>query len=143
MEDFYEKDVNEVIALTIKYCWSLDERDWESLSEVFSSDAYAKYGVTEHEGIDSIVERCQKALLPLDFSHHMVSNHMVEIEGDKASCKCYFQAQHVRTSAIGGDNFLIAGKYEDELIRDNEEWKITSRVLTKIWTEGNEKVVNP
>ena len=143
MEDFYEKDVNEITALTIKYCWALDERDWESLSEVFSSEAYAKLGITEHNGINSIIERCQKALVPLDSSHHMVSNHVVKIEGDKANCKCYFQAQHVRTSTPNGGNFLIAGKYEDELTRIDEEWKITSRVLTKIWTEGNEKAVNP
>lgn len=143
MEDFYEKDANQIIALTIKYCWALDERDWESLSEVFLSDAYAKYGITTHQGIESILERCKKALTPLDFSHHMVSNHVVEVEGDKAKCKCYFQAQHVRTSTPEGVNFLIAGKYEDELIRVNKEWKIASRVLTKIWTEGNEKVVNP
>ena len=143
MEDFYEKNVNEIVSLTVKYCWALDERDWDSLSEVFSSDAYAKYGVTEHKGIDSIIEKCQKALLPLDFSHHMVTNHVVELEGDEATCKCYFQAQHVRNSTPGGVNFIIAGKYEDELIRINGEWKISSRVLTKIWTEGNKKVVNP
>ena len=143
MEDFYEKNVNEIVSLTVKYCWALDERDWDSLSEVFSSDAYAKYGVTEHKGIDSIIEKCQKALLPLDFSHHMVTNHVVELEGDEATCKCYFQAQHVRNSTPGGVNFIIAGKYEDELTRINGEWKISSRVLTKNWTEGNEKVVNP
>ena len=143
MEDFYEKNVNEIVSLTVRYCWALDERDWNSLSEVFSSDAYAKYGVTEHKGIDSIIEKCQKALLPLDFSHHMVTNHVVELEGDEATCKCYFQAQHVRNSTPGGVNFIIAGKYEDELTRINGEWKISSRVLTKIWTEGNEKVVNP
>ena len=143
MEDFYEKNVNEIVSLTVKYCWALDERDWDSLSEVFSSDAYAKYGVTEHKGIDSIIEKCQKALLPLDFSHHLVTNHVVELEGDEATCKCYFQAQHVRNSTPGGVNFIIAGKYEDELTRINGEWKISSRVLTKIWTEGNEKVVNP
>ena len=143
MEDFYEKNVNEIVSLTVKYCWALDERDWDSLSEVFSTDAYAKYGVTEHKGIDSIIEKCQKALLPLDFSHHMVTNHVVELEGDEATCKCYFQAQHVRNSTPGGVNFIIAGKYEDELIRIDGEWKISNRVLTKIWTEGNEKVVNP
>ena len=60
MEDFSEKDVNEIIYLTVKYCWALDERDWVSLSEVFSSDAYAKYGITEHKGIESIIEKCQK-----------------------------------------------------------------------------------
>ena len=143
MEDFSEKDVNEIIYLTVKYCWALDERDWVSLSEVFSSDAYAKYGITEHKGIESIIEKCQKSLVPLDFSHHMVTNHVVEVEKAEAKCKCYFQAQHVRSSASGGANFIIAGKYEDELLRINGEWKISSRVLTKIWTEGNEKVVNP
>ena len=143
MENLYEKDVKEIIDLTIKYCWALDENDWESLSEVFSSDAYAKYGQTEHRGIESIIEKCKKSLTPLDASHHMVSNHVVQVDGNKATCKCYFQAQHVRRSASEGSNFIIAGTYEDNLLRINEAWKISSRVLTKIWTEGNEQVVNP
>ena len=73
----------------------------------------------------------------------MVSNHVVQVDGNKATCKCYFQAQHVRHSASEGSNFIIAGTYEDILLRINEAWKISSRVLTKIWTEGNEQVVNP
>ncbi len=143
MENFHEKDVKEIIDCTIKYCWALDKKDWKSLSQVFISDAYAKYGLTEHRGIESIVDKCKKSLTPLDASHHMVSNHVVAIDGDNATCMCYFQAQHVRESASGGSNFIIAGTYEDELLRVNGNWKITSRVLTKVWTEGNAKEVNP
>ena len=54
-----------------------------------------------------------------------------------------FSSPTCQTSADEGAKFIIAGKYEDELIQVNKEWKIASRVLTKIWTEGNEKVVNP
>ena len=70
-----------------------------------------------------------------------MSNHQVAIDGDAATCRCYFQAQHVRHGTEGGDNFIIAGRYEDRLVRTAGGWRIEHRVLTVDWTEGNPSVV--
>jgi len=73
----------------------------------------------------------------------MVTNHDIDVDGDTATCRCYFQAQHVRRAAVDGPNFIIAGRYEDELVRTDHGWRIHRRVLTIMWREGNVAVVRP
>jgi len=135
-------DEQAVVALTIAYCWALDTGRFEDLRDVFLPDATASL-LEERAGIDSIIERISGALSPFDDSQHMVSNHQVVIDGDRATCRCYLQAQHVRHAAEGGPNYIIAGRYEDDLERTPAGWRISRRVLTPMWTDGNPAVVRP
>ena len=131
-----------ITDLTIAYCWALDGRRWDLLDDVFTVDALAQLGESV-SGLPAIKARVSSALGMLDDSQHMVSNHEVDVDGDRATCRCYFQAQHVRTAAVGGPNFIIAGRYEDQLVRTLEGWRIRQRVLTVMWREGNVAVVRP
>ena len=130
-----------IINLTIAYCWALDERDWESLGQVFHEDATAELGAGVEEGVAAIIRRVAGVLTPLDASQHFVSNHQVAVDGNRATCRCYLQAQHVRKAAAGGRNYLIAGRYEDELVRTADGWRIAHRRLVMTWREGNPAVV--
>jgi hypothetical protein len=38
---------------------------------------------------------------------------------------------------------MIAGRYEDQLVRTPAGWRIHHRVLTVMWREGNLAVVRP
>lgn len=127
--------------LTVAYCTALDTKDYEALRAVFAPDAHAVLGHTEHHGIDSIIERIRTTLEPLDLSQHLIANHVVTIDGDRASCVCELQAQHVREAADGGPNYLVGGRYEDELVRTPDGWRIADRVLTMTWSDGNREVV--
>ncbi len=130
-------DHTAIVDLTIRYCWALDDRDWDALDEVFTSDATAD--LSGHTCVDrsAIVARCRAALDPLDTSHHMVSNHVVTVDGDTATSRCYLQAQHTRRGVDGGDNWLLGGRYLDSLARTDAGWRITHRNLITVWTEGN------
>lgn len=141
-----------IVDLTIAYCWALDTHDWDALGDVFVAEATAILGsADELVGIDAIRTRCSGALSPLDASQHMVSNHQVTFhrdsdgdgDGDTATCRCYFQAQHVRRAAMssGGANFIIAGRYEDRLVRTPSGWRIAHRELVPMWRDGNVAVV--
>jgi hypothetical protein len=66
---------------------------------------------------------------------------VAEVDGDTARSVCYFQAQHVRTGCPGGDTYLIAGSYADKLTRTPGGWRITERVQTYAWRDGNRAVV--
>ena len=84
---------------------------------------------------------CRAALEPLDASQHLLGNHVVTVDGDEARSQCYLQAQHVRSGTPGGDNYIIAGTYTDELRRGTDGWKIARRRLTVTWTSGNPTVL--
>ena len=77
----------------------------------------------------------------LDATAHMVANHRILVEGDKGSCECYLMAQHLRKGTPGGDLYMIAGRYRDEVARTPQGWRIASRVLTRVWIQGNRAVV--
>lgn len=129
-----------VFDLTVDYCTALDSGDWDALRVVFTAEATARLGGTDHDGIDEIIERCSTALTGLDASQHMISNHRIHVDDDHASCTCSVQAQHVRAAADGGPNYIVGGRYDDQLLRTPDGWRITRRVLTVLWTEGNPAV---
>ena len=133
-------DRQAIVDLTIAYTWALDGRRYEELRQVFLPDAVASLG-GELAGVEAIIQRVTAALSPLDDSQHMISNHQVRLDGDRATCRCYLQAQHVRHGVEGGDNFIVAGRYEDEAVRTPDGWRIARRVLTVMWTHGNAAVV--
>lgn len=142
MTTTHADDVRAIIDLTIAYCWAIDSKDWEALRLIFVPEATALLG-DERDGIESIIDRIRAALTPLDTSQHMISNHQVTVNGDEATSRCYLQAQHVRRSADGGHNYIVAGRYLDRFERTSEGWRIVRRDLLVDWTDGNVRVVRP
>ena len=140
-QDFATGNHGDIIDLTIAYCWALDERNWDALRNVFLAEAQAELGAGVENGVDAIITRVSGVLTPLDASQHFVSNHQVAVDGDRATCRCYLHAQHVRKAAAGGRLYLVAGGYEDELVRTPAGWRIGHRRLVVVWTEGNPGVV--
>ena len=63
------------------------------------------------------------------------------MDGDTARSSCYFHAQHVRAGTPGGDLYVIAGRYQDTLTRTDAGWRISERVQTYQWRNGNRAVV--
>lgn len=131
-------DEREITRLALRYCRALDTKDWSALDDVFLPDANADLGgPTELVGIEEIRTRIRTALGHLDDSQHLVGNHEVVVDGDTATHRCYLQAQHVRHAATGGPNYIVAGRYEDRLVRTDAGWRIAHRTLVVMWTEGN------
>lgn len=140
-------DHHAIVSLTHAYCWALDTRQWDELEAVFLPEATAVLGSPELHGIEAIKQRVAEALSHLDDSQHMVNTHQVVVDGDTATCRCYFFAQHVRRAASetgdGGRHFVVAGRYEDRCVRTADGWRIAHRELVRMWTEGNRTVVRP
>jgi hypothetical protein len=136
-------DRTAIIDLTIAYCWALDTRQWDALDDVFATDVTAELAAPLMHGVEAIKARVARALVPLDDSQHMVTNHQIVIDGVRATCRCYLHAQHVRHGVEGGDNFVIGGRYEDTLVRTANGWRISHRRLVSMWREGNPAVVFP
>jgi hypothetical protein len=136
-------DRQAIVDLQVNYTWALDMREFENVRKVFHPDATFNTMGTPHTGIDAIIARISGALTPLDDSQHVISNHQINIDGDTATARCYLIAQHVRKAAKNGLNYIMAGRYEDQLVRTADGWRIMYRNLVITWTEGNRGVVRP
>ncbi len=135
-------DERAIEALCIRYATALDTRDWALLATCFTPDAVAEYeGLPSSEGYDAIEKLCRDTLTPLARSQHLLTNIHPEVAGDTATVSSYLQAQHVRPDAEGGPNFIIAGRYRDQLVRTADGWRLERRHLEIWWTEGNPAVV--
>jgi hypothetical protein len=136
-------DRQAIMDLAVAYTWALDRREFENLRQVFTPAGVADYNGRIFAGVDAIITKVAAALTPLDASQHLVGNHQVTIapDGATAAARCYFQAQHVRRGTPGGDNFIIAGRYDDQLVRTADGWRIAHRTLSTDWVEGNPAVV--
>lgn len=133
-------DRQAIVDVTIDYGWILDHGDHQLLRRVFTDDAHAVLAGFECHGVEPIIAKVDSALNPLSVSQHIITNHQVEVTGDTATSRCYLHAQHTLRGTEGGENFIMAGRYQDELVRTEQGWRIAKRVLTIDWTEGNPAV---
>ena len=140
----YTDSLSDRLAITdtvIAYATAIDTRDWPMFEALFTPDAVWEYraGDERHTGPGRIADRVRPTVEHLDATQHLLTNHVVAIDGDTAKHTCYYLAQHLRA----GKRFLAAGRYDDELRRVNGRWLIAARALISTWAEGDPGILRP
>lgn len=117
------------------YAIGADRRDKALWAQVLSDDCVI-------EGPGFRTQGLAANLASLDFlgkhftkTQHRVHNQLFSIEGDRASGETYGTADHLRE--VDGRTELVAWslRYQDELQRDGDTWRFTSRRLILDWEE--------
>jgi 3-phenylpropionate/cinnamic acid dioxygenase small subunit len=128
-----------IIDTLTSYCLALDTKDWDGLANAFTDDAEADYGELGPTltGGAAITADLRGIVEPLDTTFHLVGNFLIDLEGDSATSTTYLFAQHVFHEAVGGPIFHVTLIYHDKHLRTPDGWKIASRRLQPIWTDGN------
>jgi len=134
-------DRQEIADLCVRYTTALDTRDWVLLESCFAAAPVFVHPGGQLEGFPAILDRTRTALALLTATQHLLGTMVAEVDGDRARSVCYFQAQHVRAGTTGGETYIIAGRYADTLARTAGGWKITERIQTYLWRDGNRAVV--
>lgn len=115
-----------------RYTYGCDTRDFDLLASAFLPDAAIFYDSMppEVKAFPQFFEFCQGVLNQLASTQHFVGNIEVTVEGDKAHCTSYVQATHV---GHDGRMFVGAGRYDDDLVRTPDGWKIAARQFRRQW----------
>ena len=131
----YESDFRQIEQVLYTYAWMVDKREWKLIDQVFTPEAtidYSSTGGPERLPHREALEWLDTALAPWPINLHHITNIMPQIEGDRARCRCYFQAPMGRPKAGGGffaqDIVTNAGFYHDTLVRTSRGWRIAERV---------------
>lgn len=123
------------------YAFAIDAGDYEQLNVIFTPDAVGDYGRAGYvTGVEAIKETCRRALSPLTSAQHVNSGHLAEIDGDVAVARCYLHVHLQKENTDGGDYYEMGGRYDDELVRTSDGWRIKRRKLTIFWAKGNPSV---
>jgi 3-phenylpropionate/cinnamic acid dioxygenase small subunit len=134
-------DVVAIQQVLYRYAYALDARDYGALDDVFSTDAQLHTSGGTLMSPAQYKTMCETELPKLDATHHMVTNASVTVDGDRATSRAYFQAQHVKNSLAPESQLLMAGWVDDELERRPEGWRIVERRWHSSWSSGNPAVL--
>jgi len=136
-------DIAALNQLAYRYAAAVDARNLDLFRTVFTPDARLRaYNPGESEpfndirGHDEMIRVNQILESMYDQTMHMMTNHLVKVDGDKASGQVLCSARHLPK---GEDGVLtIQIRYEDEYVRQDGEWKIADRRLYFLWAEKSE-----
>jgi hypothetical protein len=132
------QDIQRALAI---YVAALDSRDFPLFDQCFTPDADIVLAGVGTMTPDSYRRIAVEGLSKLDATQHHLGLPLITLDGDRAHARCYFMAQHVRNDLAPNPFLLIGGWYTDDLARTPAGWRITRRVGTALWYDGNPKVL--
>ena len=124
------EDREAIGALFMRYRHCLDEKDFSGYAALFANDGEfvaAGGSASGREQIEELVDGMRGSLLTAVAGDdlHIVVNPDIEIDGDRASARSTW-IYLVRDDA-GGPSLCKVGHYEDELVREDGEWRFARR----------------
>jgi SnoaL-like domain len=127
------EDIEAIRKLKATYCYLCDagledERNRNQLIAHFSDNAKVDFGMgpaSMFEGKAGL-EIFFGQVVPsgVSFCMHMVHNPIIDVTGDRATGKWYYEAP--TTDASTNRAQWMAGTYEEEYVRENGKWKFAS-----------------
>ena len=133
------KDQLEIQELMYRYAEMVDKRDWAQMDRIFALEATIDYASTGgHRGpFRETLAWLDRALESWPINLHIISNLIVEIDGDAANSRCSFHAPMARETADGPLYIITnAGHYEDRLVRTRLGWRIIERICHRVLMQG-------
>lgn len=134
------EDTIEITQLLYRYAIAIDTKDWKALERVFTPDARIHYAVAG--GIElrfpELAGWLARAMSIFKSTQHVITNPLVELSGDVARCSSYLTGTHVQVRIDSGEEVLVTegSRYDDELVRTRDGFRICSRHLERIWLDG-------
>lgn len=123
------EDKLEIQELVTRYNHAVDSGDGTAYADTFTDDGAMVAGEMAIEGRQALEAFPPGFAKSTRNPRHIVSNVLIEGEGDKARLRAYFQMY-----ATAGDpprhEVSAQGVYSDELAKVNGQWRFVRRTVT-------------
>lgn len=144
-------DRAEVNQLIDRFARDLDDRtlhrqpfDVAWVRSYFTDDASVEYPVGEATGSAAIAALIDgRGMAPFQRTHHVTTNHLIDIDGDRARVRFNLIATHVFAEEVRqrrgdepGARFTVGDYYEGEVVRTGEGWRFSHQTLHVVWIDG-------
>ena len=130
-----------IIELLNQFGMAIDLRDWESFHSLFTEEVEFDYSsIDEIAGTlqaDEIANTARNDLGGFQTTQHVITNHLLEIENNTATCKAHVRAMHFLLNEEKEPLLETGGYYTAELVRIDSNWKIQSWRFTILWSKGD------
>lgn len=138
-------DRAELIELLGRYADIADMKEFTELPRLVFTDPVT----VDFESVAAIppatvslgdyLEILRAAFAPFAATHHAITGHIVEIDGDSATIHAHVRAEHWLPGELahgGPDRWLVVGYYDNEAVRTAEGWRLTRVKLTTAHQEN-------
>ena len=138
-------DRAEISDVQLRYATGLDSRDWPLFRSCFPDEIETDFtsvfgGDPRKVSADRWTEAARRSVSGLKATQHMITNHVITIAGDDATCIAYVQARHYLPNESGDSMQTMFGYYTNRLVRTSAGWKIRACKLTLTWQTGNSHI---
>jgi 3-phenylpropionate/cinnamic acid dioxygenase small subunit len=126
----------------LRYATGVDTRDWRLFRSCFTDEIETDFSSAagsppQRVKADDWVELVRRTINGMRATQHTITNQVITLNGDEATCVAYVQARHHLPNETGGSDQVMYGYYTNRLVRTAGGWKIRARKLTVTWNEGN------
>ena len=128
-------DRAQISDLLFDFARRVDERDKAGYAANFADDGVLELPFGVFEGRETILN--MPGPMPPMGTHHLSTNHMIEIDGNAARSRSYLQATHVADVGVPDRNWKAGGWYDCEYRRTSDGWEFTHVKLSVIWAGGD------
>jgi uncharacterized protein (TIGR02246 family) len=121
-------DVQAIQRLKYDYCFAIDGGDYETWVSLFTEDGrFVRASGETFEGHDEIGTFATEVFdAAFEHSAHVVTNPVVDVDGDAATGRWYLLLFYRRTD--GGEGCTQA-RYDDEYRRVDGEWRVAESTV--------------
>ncbi len=142
----YLLDRAAISDVQLRYATGVDTRDWALYRSCFTDEVEIDFtsafgGDPRRVKADRWVEAVRRTISGLKATQHMITNHVITIDGDEATCVAYVQARHHLPNDAGGSDQTMFGYYTNRFVRKPDGWKIRACKLTVTWNAGNRHIL--
>jgi hypothetical protein len=135
-------DITELNQLAYRYAAAVDTCDVARFQSVFHPDARLRsYHPDTDTPFADLQGHAQLAMVPDTMrgmykrTTHMMTNHLVELEGGKATGEVLCTARHLTNDAQDPVSITVIIRYVDHYIRHEGRWLIMDRQIRFLWSE--------
>lgn len=129
----------EIEDLLVRYCYAVDDRDWNAYQRLFTPDAVIDDTVTGgvRGGVTDHIDYLRKALSKVLMSQHAISTLLIDLRGDTAEARAHCSCPMTVDLGGGRTHVFFQGLwYRNRLARTSEGWRIASLLEEGYWTHN-------
>ncbi len=136
-----------VAECVYRYATGVDTRDWAMYRSLFTDEVeldFSSYGPGRPPvtmAADDWVAGLEPLFGGLAATQHMMSNPLVDLDGDSAQITMYVRAHHVLDPEDPESFYTIGGYYRNRLVRERGNWKLARVNLNVTWRLGQPEIM--
>ncbi len=129
------RDREVIKSLYDRYAYGVDSIDMDLVRSVFHPDCVV-VGTMEEGSLDDYLDGLADGLAAYEASMHFKGNQYVELDGDEAFVETWVLGYHMEAAGSPIDHLVLGLRYQDDLIRVDDDWKIIRRQASRQWHTG-------